>query len=48
VKNEQAIDRDTEGVDDAIDHVQAGVSGSALDLRDRLAADAGGIGEPGL
>jgi hypothetical protein len=48
VENEKAVDGDTEGVDDAIDDVEAGVGGSAFDFRDRLPAEAGGIGECGL
>jgi hypothetical protein len=45
VENEQTVDGDTEGVDDAIDDVETGVCGAALDLGDRLTAEAGGISE---
>jgi hypothetical protein len=48
VDNEKAVDGNTEGVDDAIDDVEAGVGGRALDFGDRLPAEAGGVGECGL
>jgi hypothetical protein len=48
VKNEEAIDGDTEGIDDTIDDVETRVGGPTFDLGDRLSAEAGSVGEPGL
>jgi hypothetical protein len=48
VEDEQFVDGDTEGVDDAIDDVETGVGGPAFDLGDSLSAKAGCVGESGL
>jgi hypothetical protein len=48
VRNEQPVDGDPERADDAIENIEAGIGSSALDLRDRLSANARDIRESGL